>query len=428
MKLKFINHASVLIDCDKIKILTDPWYSGTVFNDGWSLMCEKGTDINSLDFNYLWYSHEHPDHFNLQELEKISEDRKRNITILFQYTPDQKVKSFCEMLGYTVFELENEKEYKLGDCVITCGQEGGFDSWLSVKFAGKHLLNINDCRIETPEEVQAVYNLVGKPDVLLTQFGWANWVGNPGDVKSRKIARKMVFDRSRNQIEYLDPTYVMPFASYSWFSHSENQHCNEQQVTLREFVDTHHNSNIVPLFLDEEWMVGEPYNNGVSLAKWDAVFLSLIEPKNTSSYVSFDILIKSFNKMCTKLEADNDLTSLQEDKEFVPTIIELTDYEHLQNKILFDSVRSLFYFCDNLSSDVKMSSQSLQFLMNNAWGRGTLTINGRFKANYKTFRNFLRQTCVYYNNNIGKIYPKDITKEEILSPKSFVYELIEGAL
>ena len=73
MKIKFINHASVIFDCGDVKILTDPWYSGSAFNNGWDLLAQNDTDINDLDFNYLWYSHEHPDHFSLVDLKKISD-------------------------------------------------------------------------------------------------------------------------------------------------------------------------------------------------------------------------------------------------------------------------------------------------------------------------------------------------------------------
>ena len=32
--IEFINHASVLISCGKISLLSDPWYNGPVFHHG----------------------------------------------------------------------------------------------------------------------------------------------------------------------------------------------------------------------------------------------------------------------------------------------------------------------------------------------------------------------------------------------------------
>ena len=48
-KLNFINHASVLISNKGIGLLSDPWYQGSAFNDGWKLIYENNDDeINSM--------------------------------------------------------------------------------------------------------------------------------------------------------------------------------------------------------------------------------------------------------------------------------------------------------------------------------------------------------------------------------------------
>lgn len=52
-------------------------------------------------------------------------------------------------------------------------------------------------------------------------------------------------------------------------------------------------------------------------------------------------------------------------------------------------------------------------------------INGRFQANYNTLHRFLRQTHVYYGNNIGKRFPQHISLDEIVDPKCFVFEMIK---
>ena len=39
--IQFINHASILVGNDDNAILSDPWYGGSVFDDGWSLLYEN---------------------------------------------------------------------------------------------------------------------------------------------------------------------------------------------------------------------------------------------------------------------------------------------------------------------------------------------------------------------------------------------------
>ena len=66
--IEFVNHASVLISHGEINILSDPWYSGAVFHQGWRLLYENSGDkINDIlkKTTHIYISHEHPDHFNV---------------------------------------------------------------------------------------------------------------------------------------------------------------------------------------------------------------------------------------------------------------------------------------------------------------------------------------------------------------------------
>ena len=65
--IEFVNHASVLITYGNVGILSDPWYSKSVFHNGWRLLYENSEDyIDKVLDNttHIYLSHEHPDHFN----------------------------------------------------------------------------------------------------------------------------------------------------------------------------------------------------------------------------------------------------------------------------------------------------------------------------------------------------------------------------
>mgnify|MGYP000938052164 CR=1 FL=1 len=51
-------------------------------------------------------------------------------------------------------------------------------------------------------------------------------------------------------------------------------------------------------------------------------------------------------------------------------------------------------------------------------------INARFKANYKSFDNFFKQTAIYYANNIGLSYPESFTEEQLLNQSSFALDVM----
>ena len=111
--IKFINHASVVISNGKKSILTDPWYSGTSFDDGWMLLYEneKSEIINILNqTDYIWISHEHPDHFSIKFLNDYEDIlREKKIKFIFQDTKDKRVVSFLKFKKFDFIELEDNQ-------------------------------------------------------------------------------------------------------------------------------------------------------------------------------------------------------------------------------------------------------------------------------------------------------------------------------
>ena len=98
-EIQFINHASVLISNKAICLLSDPWYKGEAFNNGWKLIYENSNEeIYSMLKNkvtHIWLSHEHPDHFSIPFFKEFkSIIIKNKIKILFQATKDKRVMGY----------------------------------------------------------------------------------------------------------------------------------------------------------------------------------------------------------------------------------------------------------------------------------------------------------------------------------------------
>jgi UDP-MurNAc hydroxylase len=168
MKIEFVNHACVIIQCEALRILCDPWLEGSVFNDGWDLMVEASRSLAEMDFDYIWFSHEHPDHFSPKTLSAIPGDRRSRVTVLTQQTRDRKVASFCKQLGFPVEELRDYDTYRLGDDVrITGAKVRDFDSWLLVDAFGQQVLNLNDGKPDD-RELTSIRAACRHLDALLT--------------------------------------------------------------------------------------------------------------------------------------------------------------------------------------------------------------------------------------------------------------------
>ena len=83
MKIKLMSHSSVTVMSSKLNILCDPWYVETAFNDGWTLLPKPSFDYNELSkIDYLWISHEHPEHFHIPTLKAIKPYLKEDVVIV----------------------------------------------------------------------------------------------------------------------------------------------------------------------------------------------------------------------------------------------------------------------------------------------------------------------------------------------------------
>ena len=425
MKVEFIGHSSILIKCGQNQILCDPWYTGNAFNNGWKLLVETNQNIADLNFNHIWYSHEHPDHFSTSDLKKIDENKKKYINIFFQETKDKKIKNFCENLGFNFTELKSYEPHNLDkDLTIMCNPDG-FDSWLYVKYKEKSLLNLNDCRLNDREEIFELKNKIGNLDVLFTQFGYANWAGNNGDEETPKLAREIVHEQLKNQIEILNPKVVVPFASFIWFCHKENAYWNKQSINIDEsykFLKTLC-SQVHVFYPKDSWIVGDTFTKSKKNIQLylDTSLQRKTEELLTSQSFSILELNESFVKMRGYLIQKNNWDEiLKIRKKLHDSVVLLTD---INKKIIFDITADELVETDR-ESDIELSSESLIYLMKYKWGRGTLMINARFKANYKSFDNFFKQTAIYYANNIGLSYPDSFTEEQLLNQSSFALDVM----
>ena len=73
-----------------------------------------------------------------------------------------------------------------------------------------------------------------KIDLLLSQFGRANWVGNKDERALRVISAEEKLERIKLQIQKFNPDSVIPFASFVYFCHPENFHTNDSQNSPRD--------------------------------------------------------------------------------------------------------------------------------------------------------------------------------------------------
>ena len=227
MKITFVTHAGFLTEVNGKTILTDPWIKGKAFNDSWALL-SKPFDVDYSTLDYIFISHEHPDHFSFPSLKSIPENDRKRIKILYQQHASKRLnEAFIKLSFHSVIELPLYQWTNVEGLNLFCGSAGSMDSFLAIKEENQILLNLNDC-VFNRKQYEYISKLVGKVTLLFTQFSFANWVGNDRDEVGN--AQKKIED-IKLQLEIFKPTYTVPFASFVYF-------CNEQNARMNAWINT----------------------------------------------------------------------------------------------------------------------------------------------------------------------------------------------
>jgi hypothetical protein len=410
MQLRFVNHASFVCEHAGVRLIADPWLYGTAFNDGWDLVCQSPIGAAELgDMNYIWYSHEHPDHFSPRVLQDVPSEKRGAVTVLYRKTTDGKVLAFCRKLGFQTRELEDGMTVELaGGLRVTSQSVPLFDSWLLIEAGGVRVLNLNDAVLQSPAELSRVAARTGRPDVLFTQFSYAAWRGNKGDTELRRADARKKLDIVRAQVRALAPRFTVPFASMSFFSHEENAFTSDSVNHPWEVLEPIAACGSTPVLLypGDAWTVGEPHDNAPACERYRADYARLPErPLHHSASVPLEALTAAAHAYVQRIRAANSrwLLELLRWNPVLPTLrpldVHLWD---LGADVRFSFERGLEQIeRRDPRYDLRMSSDSLAFVFRQQWGIDTLTVNGRFHADPEGLKRLVLTFGVDMLNNTG---------------------------
>lgn len=418
MKFEFVCHASVVLRRDPVHLICDPWLTGTVFDNGWALLSKpvfKPEDFDSI--THIWFSHEHPDHFNPRSLAMIPEEIRRQIVVLFHKSEDRKVVDHCRKLGFgKVIELHPGHWTDLApDFSIRCDTwEGSDDSWLLVRTPEGTILNLNDCQAVTKSQIDALHASTGDVDVLMTQFSISAWDGNPEDFERRQAGARAMLDRVAHQTITLGARYVIPFASFIWLCHEENTYMNEALQPVSEIVqiiDNQTKAQPVVLYPGDIWILGDRLDNSSAIERYAADMASLaVKVPETSQIVSVEELQEAARRFGTAVSQQRSTLRLRINAALMNARYQLLAHAKqpmrgrlaaLKALILWQVRPARVWLTDHKTSldycllrglessgrvqqdcDIELSSAALLYAFRFLWGGETLQINGRFREIY----------------------------------------------
>ena len=409
VNIEFVNHASFILEYNGTRIINDPWLFGSAFNDGWDLICDYEFDVGRFgELQYVWVSHEHPDHFSPSTLKSIPEEFRERITFLFQSTKDHKVIEFCAGLGFQIQELPHEKRVILRNGLkVTCGNVPFFDSWILYGCNGLKILNINDCVVDGEGVASDIRKVTGTIDLLLTQFSYAGWKGNVADKRLRETSAASKLAVMQTQIRAFDPEWTIPFASFNYFSHEENRYLNDSINKPQDAVDAIAEAGSTPILLypTDSWRVGDPWDNDRSLESYHPDYDLSVKPFHTSETVPEVELIKSANSYIGRIRSRNNRLLMRAIRRIPLTgflgPLKILVYD-LDAVYEFSFEEGLVLMDTHEIYDVKMHSSSLSYIFRFDWGYDTLMVNGRFEADMRNFNKMTKTFSLGTLNNTGR--------------------------
>ncbi|HEX6123885.1 MAG TPA: MBL fold metallo-hydrolase [Pyrinomonadaceae bacterium] len=396
MEIRLISHASVVIRTD-VSIWTDPWLFGKAFNESWSLLPQPAMDDSLYDsIDYIFISHEHPDHFHIPTLKSLPEEFKNRVTILFQENNSDKVFKALNRLGYpNTRALPHDKVVDLtGGTKVYCYQAGSMDSALGVTSGGKTVVNVNDCEINA-KDCKRIRRALGKIDVVLNQFSIAGYSGYRErekylPVQAENVLRKML----SNHLD-LQADVTIPFASFIYFSSEDNFYINEYGNKPQDAYDyfAKHGQKMAVLFPGDSYEVGAEHDSARALEKFRSVYADTTAfaiDKSVSTPLSE--ITAAFEKLTTHLSDKYPKFLLRMLK---PVTVNIPD---LETTVTFSVADGEFRETPDVDPDLIIKSQPLHFGFSFPYGIQTLGVSARYTL-IKGFPNWRKHRILFSLNN-----------------------------
>jgi UDP-MurNAc hydroxylase len=374
-----VSHASVLLEDGNTAILTDPWLMGEAFNESWALISRPSMTPDALKaVTHIWISHEHPDHLDFATLKNIPAEDRATITLLYQRHFSPRVVRALGRLGFgEVQELPLTRWTEIGNNLsVMCCSVGTIDSLLAVRSGDITVLNVNDC-IMNSRAARAAARQLGAVDVLLTQFSFANWIGNPHDANVEAPRHKL--SEMEAYINYFQPKLTIPFASFVYFCHEENRFMNawinKPHLVCEQL--RHTPTQIQFLYNGDRWSNETGVQlNGDPIERYRADYDKVTErPYRRHRGYPLAELLDLGQDLTDKVRPCFKWLLLR-----TVTPIHFYVYD-LDKAICFDlrggTVQSVARH--KSECDIELGSQALWYAFKYSWGFGTLEVSGRYK-------------------------------------------------
>jgi CMP-N-acetylneuraminate monooxygenase len=216
LTIRWLNHAAVYIEANGISFITDPWLFGPAFMTGWWLNEPSTLDSTELlkEVDYIYISHNHPDHLHPETLRLVSKDKK----IIVGDFKTKSTEKYLRALGFTnIISLGFNDIYDIvPNFQISILKSGDFrdDSGIYFNLNGYQVLLTVDCNFLNSNI------LPQKIDLLMTSFaggasGFPLCFDNYSIEEKKKVILRNKLAIRSSVINYLKATSPINYLPYA---------------------------------------------------------------------------------------------------------------------------------------------------------------------------------------------------------------------
>ena len=362
VKIRYINHAFLIIETDSFKFATDPWALGPAFNTGWWLKHKTinnwKNELNTCDFIYI--SHNHPDHCHELTLSYL----KKDIPIVVPDFITNSTGLLIKDLGFKNINnlvFENQYQFKDTELIFTIFKSGDLreDSGLFFS-AGKFkcLLTVDANNLN--------FLKLPKVDLFASSFaGGAH--GYPlncenYELEDRKkmilIDKNFIKQTKYKYLKKIKPKYFLPYAGFF----QERLKRDEIYIKYNKKNETKDYLNVckkydVKLLNPEKFNIFEfKDNNSCKSTRYKGKYFKDL---NAEKYLKY--FIKKYQKVDFNYIKDYFLNSGFHDdsKLYISLTNENFETEDINFKIIFSKNIKFFFLNGNLKDSLEKDDNYL---------------------------------------------------------------------
>jgi hypothetical protein len=365
--------------------------------------------------DYIWISHEHPDHCHFPTLGSLPPAFKARVTILLQDRETAKIFPALRDLGYERFRpLAHQAIVPLSDrsdaTKVYCYHAGLMDSALAVMSRGQVIFNANDARISSGV-CRRIRKDVGHVDVLLNQFSLAAYAGFEPHENFLPRRAEQILENVSLVHGALGADVTIPFASFMYFSKLDNKYINNFANSPRAAADhlSRRGQRVAVLYPGDTYEVGAEHDSSHALARFSR--LPGVDQRDYDPIERKEMpeIVAAYDGLALQLRDRYPMLLLRGLRRVTIRIPDLA------TTVAFRLTKgSLEKVPDSTEPDLIINSQPLWFGLKFSFGMQTLGVSARFSL-LRNFNNWKLHRLLFSLNNGGVyLHPRYLMTQPML--------------